>query len=75
MSCFSVISFVMLCLETKGVDEMEAIRKAVALRLPALPRIRRTPLMESALAFAALGGGGYLALRIMGLLFRLCGVE
>ena len=54
---------------------MEAIRKAVALRLPALPRIRRTPLMESALAFAALGGGGYLALRIMGLLFRLCGVE
>ena len=54
---------------------MEEIRKASALRLPAPPKWKRTPLLTDAIAFAALGGGGYLALRLMGLVFRLCGVD
>ena len=54
---------------------MEEIRKAFAPYLPALPRLRRTPLLENAAAFVLLGGGGYAALRLMGLLFRLCGVD
>ncbi len=54
---------------------MEDIKKIFVLRLPALPRLRRTPLLEDAAAFVLLGGGGYAALRLMGLLFRLCGVD
>ena len=54
---------------------MEEIRKIETARLPALPKLRRSPLLTDALAFVVLGGGGYLALRIMGLMFRLCGVE
>ena len=54
---------------------MEEIRKTAALRMPALPKVKRTPLLTDAIAFAALGGGGYLALRLMGLVFRLCGVD
>ena len=53
---------------------MEEIRKTAALRLPALPRVKKTPLLTGAAAFAALGGGGYLALRVMDLIFQLCGV-
>ncbi len=54
---------------------MEEIRKGFALRLSALPRLRRTPLLEDVCALAFLGGGGYLALRLMGLLFRAVGVD
>ena len=54
---------------------MEEIRKSAALRLPALPKLQRTPLLEDAAAFVILGGGGYLALRLMGLVFRVLGVE
>ncbi len=54
---------------------MEEIRKRFSVRLPALPRLRRTPLLEDAFAFAVLGGGGYLALRLMELLFRAAGVD
>ena len=54
---------------------MEAIRKVFAPRLPALStRLRRTPLLESAVAFAALGFGGWGALWLMELLFRALGV-
>ncbi len=52
---------------------MEEIKKAAALRLPTLRGLKRTPLLTDAIAFAALGGGGYLALRLMDLLLRLCG--
>ena len=54
---------------------MEEIRKNVALRLPALPKLRRTPLLADAAAFAALCGGGYLALQLLGLVFRVLGVD
>ncbi len=54
---------------------MDEIRKLTAPRPLALPKLRRTPLLTDAVAFAVLGGGGYLALRLMGLLFRLCGVD
>ena len=54
---------------------MEEIRKQAAIRLPALPKLKMTPLMADAIAFAVLGGGGYAALRLMGLLFKLCGVD
>ena len=53
---------------------METIRKMVALRLPALSKLRRTPLLESAAAFAALAFGGWGALWVMELLFRALGV-
>lgn len=53
---------------------MEAIRKLTALRLPALPKRKRTPLLADAAVFAALAGGGYAALQLMGLLFRALGV-
>ena len=61
---------------------MEEIRKQAVLRLPAFPQpervkalLRRRPLAADALAFAVLGGGGYAALRLMGLLFRALGVD
>ena len=53
---------------------MEEIRKTASLRLPALPRVKKTPLLTDAFAFAVIGGGGYLALRLMDLVFQLCGV-
>ena len=53
---------------------MDEIRKIAAPRPISLPKLRRTPLLTDAVAFAVLGGGGYLALRLMDLLFRLCGV-
>ncbi len=52
---------------------MEEIRKRIALRLPALPKPRRTPLLEDVAAFAVLAVGGYGALRLMDLLFRVLG--
>lgn len=54
---------------------MEEIRKLFSVRLPVLPKMRRSPLLEDAFAFAVLGGGGYLALRMMGLLFHVLGVD
>lgn len=54
---------------------MDEIRKIAAPHPVSLPKLRRTPLLTDAAAFAVLGGGGYLALRIMNLLFHLCGVD
>ena len=54
---------------------MEEIRKQIALHLPALPKVRMTPLLADAIAFALLGGGGYAALRVMDLLFKALGVD
>ncbi len=54
---------------------MDEIRIIAAPRTVSLPKLKRTPLLTDAAAFAVLGGGGYLALRLMGLLFRLCGVD
>jgi len=42
--------------------------------LPKLPKLRRSPLLTDAVAFAALLGGGWAALWGMELLFRLVGV-
>lgn len=53
---------------------MEKIIRTVGQSLPALPKLHWTPLLEDAVAFAVLGGGGYIALRIMDLIFRLLGV-
>ena len=53
---------------------MEELKTKTALCLPALPKIRRTPFLTDAVAFAALLGGGYAALWLMELLFRLVGV-
>ena len=53
---------------------MEELKTKTALSLPALPKIRRTPFLTDAVAFAALLGGGYAALWLMELLFRLAGV-
>lgn len=53
---------------------MEEIKKTFELHLPALPKLHRTPLLEDFVAFAALSGGGYIALRIMDLIFRALGV-
>ena len=56
---------------------MEELKTNAALPAPALPRrplVRRTPLLEGAVAFAALFGGGWAALWVMELLFRLAGV-
>lgn len=53
---------------------MEEIRKDIAFRHPALPKLRRTPLLEDAAAFAVLAVGGYGALRLVDLLFRALGV-
>ena len=54
---------------------MEEIRKHSAVCLPSVPKPRMTPLLADAIAFAVLGGGGYAALRLMDLLFRLAGVD
>ncbi len=54
---------------------MDEIRIIAAPRTVSLPKLKRTPLLTDAAAFAVLGGGGYLALRLMDLLFRLCGVD
>ena len=53
---------------------MEKTIRTVEQSLPALPKLHWTPLLEDAIAFAVLGGGGYIALRIMDLIFRLLGV-
>ena len=53
---------------------MESIKRTFALRLPAFRKLRRTPLLESAVAFAALTFGGWGALWVMELLFRSLGV-
>ena len=54
---------------------MEELKRSAALRLPALPKLKRTSMLEDAVAFAVLGGGGYLALRLAGLIFRALGVD
>ncbi len=56
---------------------MEEMKPNAALPTPALPKrplLRRTPMLESAVAFAALFGGGWAALWCMELLLRLMGV-
>ena len=53
---------------------MEELKRQAALRLPALPKLRKTPLLTDAAAFAVLGAGGYLILRLADLLFRALGV-
>ena len=53
---------------------MDEIKSKAALRLPPLPKPRRTPLLDGAAAFAVLGVGGYAALRLADLLFRALGV-
>ena len=56
---------------------MEELKPNAALPAPARPLrplLRRTPRMTDAIAFAALFGGGWAALRVMELLFRLAGV-
>ena len=56
---------------------MEELKTKAVLPAPALPRrpsLRRTPLLENAVALAALLGGGWAALWVMELLFRLCNV-
>lgn len=56
---------------------MEELKTNAALPAPALsrrPLLRRTPLLEGAAALAALLGGGWAALWVMELLFRLVGV-
>ena len=58
----------------KEMSGMEEFRKEIAPALPALPKLKRMPLLENAVAFAVLAGGGWAALWIMELLFRLAGV-
>ena len=59
---------------------MEELKTKVVFAMPALPRApklmksRKSPLLADAAAFAVLLGGGYAALWIMELLFRLVGV-
>ena len=53
---------------------MEEIKKACAFRVFLLPKLRRSPLLADAAAFAALAVGGYGALRLMDLLVRALGV-
>ena len=53
---------------------MEEIRSRRAARLAALPKLRRTLMLENAAALAVLSVGGYAALRLMDLLFRALGV-
>lgn len=56
---------------------MEELKPNAALPLPARPekpKMRRTPLLTDAIAFAALLGGGWAALWSMELLFRLIGI-
>ena len=53
---------------------MEEIRKEHIPALAALPKLKRTPLLENVLALAVLAGGGWAALWVMELLFRLVGV-
>lgn len=58
---------------------MEEIRKETTLRVPAADlsvwkaRLRKSPMLENAVAFAALGLGGWAALWVMELLFRAVG--
>ena len=52
---------------------MEELKPNAALPAPALPKLRRTPLLENAVALAALLGGGWAALWVMELLFRAVG--
>ena len=54
---------------------MEEIKRNTGLRLPALPKMRRSPLLLNAAVFTALGVGGYLALQLAGLVFRALGVD
>ena len=56
---------------------MEELKPNAALPVPARPllqKVRRSPFLTDAVAFAALLGGGWAALWVMELLFRLCGV-
>ncbi len=53
---------------------MEEIRKRALFRLFPSVRLRRTPLLENAAAFAVLAVGGYGALRLVDLLLRALGV-
>ena len=54
---------------------MEEIRRNVAVpRLNMLPKRKRTPLLTDAVAFAALGVGGWLTLELAGLVLRALGV-
>ena len=53
---------------------MDEITRTRAAALPRVPRLKRTPVAENAVAFAVLAGGGYAALRLVGLLFRALGV-
>jgi len=52
---------------------MEELKNAHAPALPALPKLRRTPLLTDALAFAVLLGGGWGALRLADAIFHLLG--
>ena len=54
---------------------MEEIKRNTGLRLPALPKMHRSPLLRDAAVFTALGVGGYLALQLAGLGFRALGVD
>ena len=66
-----------LCSDRKEMRLMEELKTNAALPAPALsrrPLLRRTPLLEGAAALAALLGGGWAALWVMELLFRLVGV-
>ena len=56
------------------MEELQTKAALPAPALPKLPKVRRTPLLENAIALAALLGGGYAALWAMELLFRLVGV-
>ena len=56
---------------------MEELKTKAVYSIPALPKLPKrlqTPLLTDAAAFAVLLGGGYAALWIMELLFRLIGV-
>ena len=53
---------------------MEELKRQALLRVPALPKLRRNPLLQDAAAFALLGVGGYLAVRLADLVFRALGV-
>ncbi len=56
---------------------MEELKTKAVYSIPALPKLPKklkSPLLADAAAFAVLLGGGYAALWIMELLFRLVGV-
>ncbi len=54
------------------MDEIKRVAHTEPLRME---KLLQTPAAVDALAFAALLGGGYAALRVMGLLLRLFGVD